>query len=448
MGRIQRFTIWKNNERVAYAHIYILKKPEVIMTSNEEGTAVTVSLINPIKGYKYFFTIDGTEPTPSSEEFKSVTVTTPTTFKIKAYYGNSMSVPLMTKVVRVEMPKYNMFENFTLKNLDPNNLRETYINNNATSIDYSYRFYKVTESQLSGLWIDKHNYYVRTNFRYKKLKDNVENLNAVRFFTSGGFFELAYIGNDYAPDTEYKKLSAIFEKRVDTTERRKDLEFYVNDTGDGNVDKYYPEAGEVMIIDLTELEQKFPAFKAMSNNEKKEIMDTLPYFTGEFRLGGFMYNDLLKFNSTEWMQCNGYLTEPTEVQRIPSHTYYSRGLMRFKAEVTEADIADNRAIHIGFWQGHYYIMDTNEVRKFVNQNGVLASVLQIEINNYLDYYTWGIGSYPADFKFFMQGKECLCIDLTQQGWYTLFRLHGMNNEDIKEYLDSIPWFEHLYLPTI
>ena len=215
----------------------------------------------------------------------------------------------------------------------------------------------------------------------------------------------------------------------------------------------YPQVSllckESMLIDLTELEQAFPYFASLSDYEKKEILDTLPYFYGDLTLGGTLEN-LVNLEDNIAGQWVAGIAERYNNRIVPLKEYvnqsdyvYARASYKYVKLDQNAENYDwiNYYYGGGSWSGERL---TNPLPDTEYTNSTVRNSLS---NN--TTYPLNTGNIYAGDQDNVSGKQCyskeiICINLTQSGWYTYFKLLGMSNDAIKTYLDGLPFFQDSY----
>ena len=206
---------------------------------------------------------------------------------------------------------------------------------------------------------------------------------------------------------------------------------------------------EIILIDLTELEQAFPYFASLSDNEKKEILDTLPYFYGDLTLGGTLEN-LVNLEDNIAGQWVAGIAERYDNRVVPLKEYvnqsdyvYARASYRYVKLDPNAENYD--------WVNYYYGGGSWSGERLPNplpDTEYTNSTVRNSLSNNTTYPLNTGNIYSGD-QDNVSGKQCyskeiICINLTQSGWYTYFKLLGMSNDAIKTYLDGLPFFQDSY----
>ena len=111
-----------------------------------------------------------------------------------------------------------------------------------------------------------HTFYYRATFKY--LSDVVSKLSFdyILFHGTGSGFTATI-----DPDVEYTY------SNIDQFTVGYELDYsniYVNTNGEGNETDVYVK--DLMVIDITEIEETYPTFGALSVNDKKKILDKIP----------------------------------------------------------------------------------------------------------------------------------------------------------------------------
>ena len=222
---------------------------------------------------------------------------------------------------------------------------------------------------------------------------------------------------------------------------------------------------EIILIDLTELEQAFPYFASLSDNEKKEILDTLPFFEDEFILGAPTEN----LNNNMYFE-NGYdgyyfeFLKDTAVKNIVDkelHVTYppdpdvcpavnlnlsnkvTNGNFLFactKIRVVSGDSSVNtKPIDGKGWQ--YYDVGNSAYYDITSdgKKGYGLGVIYDE-NNCHVISGWRNAEIaqanPIVTETTIAYWDMLAVDVTRTGWYTLFRLLGFSKSEIVTYLNE------------
>ena len=237
------------------------------------------------------------------------------------------------------------------------------------------------------------------------------------------------------------------------------------------------------------LDEAFPYFAGLSNSEKKEILDTLPFFEDEFVLGNTLVN---KCNPDKGISKSMYYNTNTDTVTYDSGTNTIRidytdeispetkGYIRIGQKADAKPEEDNNSLwynraELNFTEGPnttdttYYIrpfgtenysmiVGDNVFNKFPVKslsNGFIKKSFLTKTRNVngtpIVAYMGGTPNYCSSEEFegsIFQLKNVSCINLTKYGWHTLFKLVGASNQFIYEWSETLPYFKDTYTPRI
>ena len=211
---------------------------------------------------------------------------------------------------------------------------------------------------------------------------------------------------------------------------------------------------QTMIIDVNELEEAFPYFASLSDNEKKEILDTLPFFEDEFVLCGELRN-LTPNPPYEWTDINGNLItitnqgESTLVSSTGIWNSISPGDLfpsnqRIFYKVTLSPTGDYTSYIFSVErQDSVGVSPSNQVRVLTSDSRETYSVLAKTINDNSKIILMNYADSGKE-SFILIDNDVFAINLTESGWYTFFKLLGASDQDIYNWADSLPYFADTY----
>lgn len=296
---------------------------------------------------------------------------------------------------------------------------------------------KITKGQL---------YYAGTLIKY----NNQATDEAIQSQERGPVLSLT------SPSTEFRILSNIGEKKKE--EQFVSMVFRADVTADDvemrhNSFPNNPNAlttyRHVFFIDITSLERDFPYFASLSDSEKKTLLDeTLPYISaGEtFEFNGVLRNWIYPTsNKTDWS--DGISNK------------YDFAVFTYRY----GSIIENKSFLYGRFDFYYTTDNTTENYMWCTLYADGGAQAYASIDSPLPnkiytasatYHVTPIYDGLRTIIFagdsnLVQGKTCywrgvLVMDLYQDGAYLFFRLLGMSDDDIKSYLDTLPFFADTY----
>ena len=143
---------------------------------------------------------------------------------------------------------------------------------------------------LTDIWIEGHKYYGSCKFKFGAT--NVSNISLVNpiFRWFPGDYRNTIIDGPFTADTEYK-LSSIATLGAGGSNSQRvfyPIVVYTSDTTKLITTQYK----DVLLIDVTELEEAYPSFATLSDSEQKQILDNMPFFQDTLTLFGTLHNIL------------------------------------------------------------------------------------------------------------------------------------------------------------
>lgn len=206
---------------------------------------------------------------------------------------------------------------------------------------------------------------------------------------------------------------------------------------------------EVMLIDITELGRDYPYFASLSDEEKKELLDkALPFING---------NEALEFDGVLRNKINSSVNKVDWSDGI-SNRYgiivlgYQYGNLNLKSIVygrfdfyytTDSSTANYEwcTLHADGGTQAYCTITNPQPNVQYNATAIHHITQLVEDGD-------STGLFAGNSKR-SQGKTCywrriIVLDLYQDGAYLFFRLLGMSDDDIKSYLDTLPFFLDTY----
>ena len=249
-------------------------------------------------GVKYIYTLDGSEPTLSNGtviENDTIELASNCTIRAIAIIESrhvieisasisSMSIAdLKLPLVSFGLDKYDGFE---IKNLI-GSFTDSSNNKSISSLEWdeilnrgngAYNSYD-NPIDIGNIYVAGHKYYTTCKFRILDGSEYVIASETIsRYFPNA---TISRIEQTFTENTEYRisKIITLNERQEGKETSLYPVVIVLN--GQGTPSAQYKEA---MLIDVTELEEAYPYFAELSDNEQKEILDTLPFFQDRFEL--------------------------------------------------------------------------------------------------------------------------------------------------------------------
>lgn len=272
------------------------------------------------------------------------------------------------------------------------------------------------------LSVNKNNYSGETGLLYRNIIKGVDNTINSLIFT---------LNDDY--DLDYFVVS----------------NFSINREISANVigDRYR----HLMVIDITDLLSEFPSFAELDADEQKDVLNALPYFFGSFTVGKALSNIVLKDKQSNVIEnttnSNDAYYVNTELVSIDDYTINERVYARITAKHELENLIPYNFSYIVYFntpQENIIIVNGTEIKDYFYTVSNLHNINKEHINSLIRVTSYGLspdGSVPESFLNRLTWNEAIIVNLTAFGHYTLFRLMGMTDDDIKNYLDSIPFFQ-------
>ena len=208
------------------------------------------------------------------------------------------------------------------------------------------------------------------------------------------------------------------------------------------------EYRHIMCIDLTELYKIFPSFASLSLEDQTDILDGLPYFHGDLKLGGSLENLVSNADNIEgqWVagEAESYnnrnikLSQKLDLTKITIYSRYDAKYVKLDSEAKDYD-----------WMSYYWASGTYksgiimEPQPDIEYSNVSDFSYIRKLSNYLteanDGWLHG-GNNDNRIGKQMYSRNIICICLNNHGNFTLLRLLGLSGEEIKNYFDSLPFF--------
>lgn len=313
----------------------------------------------------------------------------------------------------------------------------------TTVTNQGYRAFTISREEV----YEHRDYYIRATVKYTDASFTVE---GCLFMVNGGTGD--NIQADAPSDNSEVTISGVVsDYHLNTLSGTYGLNFYwLPNPGSGAVTRTITTTyKEVMCIDVTELTEKFPYFASLSDKDKGLLLDeTLPFINGGETLE---FNGTLRnwvdpaYNKEDW-------SEGTSSYQLALFSYKYGGVI------------ENKSFLYGRFD-FYYVMNGSTVNydwarlhadsgsyDYVDIVDPLPGVSYSESGIYhfpeyrLDGTTFSIyagWNTSVDTKI-AYWRRVLVMDLYQDGTYLFFRLLGMSDDDIKAYLDTIPFFADTY----
>lgn len=208
-----------------------------------------------------------------------------------------------------------------------------------------------------------------------------------------------------------------------------------------------------MLIDLTELEEAFPYFASLSDVEKKEILDTLPFFEDEFIICNTLHNlvpvDKQAKEVTAIEGTKNYINCFVAPINAPSSDdmYYARADLKF-SRATESieypffnfDRPINKSTFSESTSASNLVNDYLERSRFWRFGKIGPNYGE---NVFGLFYNTPSYTLTADITFGFENG--LLIDITKDGWDIWLRLtRNISPQDISGFFNSLPFFEDTY----
>lgn len=304
---------------------------------------------------------------------------------------------------------------------------------------------------LTDIWIEGHKYYGSCKFKFGAT--NVSNISSVNpiFRWFPGDYRNTIIDGPFTADTEYR-LSSIATLGAGGSDSQRDFYPIVVYTSD--ITKLITtQYKDVLLIDVTELEEAFPSFASLSDDEKKEVLDTLPFFQDEFELCGQLKN-IVNQSEAYWAvdKFNCKYLEGTKYE-------YKRGdLINNPGAGYSRIVCHNRIEKNNSVYGRIKI-DKNETGAYFHFDGMLGTSFpvgetgEMSAFRYSDLTAYGLFLYfgttthnssaPNGIIGIVEDSY-MCVCLTESGWHTFFKLIGASDNDIKAWCDALPYFTDTY----
>ena len=205
---------------------------------------------------------------------------------------------------------------------------------------------------------------------------------------------------------------------------------------------YTLETRHVMCIDLTHLYEAFPSFAALSEADQKAILDTLPYFYGDMTLGGEL--DGYSLNNIHPLNWADYPNETPsygslagyQYDVVKGHKYFCSIITKYPDSLTDDEVAEAAIPTFSFVCEGNRVAWTDGKKERGDQHLSLIGTASVSGKSYNNMYAYASVA--------MTWKQTMAIDLTSTGHYTLFKLLGMSDDDIKAFLDTLPYFADTY----
>ena len=242
---------------------------------------------------------------------------------------------------------------------------------------------------------------------------------------------------------------------------------------------------EGLLIDIGELEQAFPYFASLSDNEKKEILDTIPYFEDEFELCQTLENrcnpdkgigstsyykktDSIDYDPDSFTITFNYNNDPSitvpqyvflgqdDLTHWPSDSavvFYDRCEIDFISSPVVSETTQlNRIFGNEGWT-HLSGNTPNEINVPIKQyeNGFhkksflcfTSSTNGTPVFSYLK-----ANQLPELDGSSLRLKNIVLINLTYLGWYLYFKLIGASDNEIYQWCENLPVFKDTYQPSM
>lgn len=299
---------------------------------------------------------------------------------------------------------------------------------------------------------------------------------ASKFFSIEDGYQTAY----FAPE--------IFEKTYEDFESWKSSYYYFpvritklqeGDTISAQVSEYS------IVIPSVNLEEAFPYFASLSDDEKKEILDTLPFFEDEFELCQTLENrcnpdkgigttayydkpDSIDYDPDTFTITFNYNNDPSitvpqyvflgqdDLTHWPSDSavvFYDRCEIDFTSSPAVSETTQlNRIFGNEVWT-HLSGNTPNEINVPIKQYengfhkksflGFTSSTNGTPVFSYLK-----ANQLPELDGSSLRLKNIVLINLTYLGWYLYFKLIGASDNEIYQWCENLPVFKDTYTPRI
>ena len=205
---------------------------------------------------------------------------------------------------------------------------------------------------------------------------------------------------------------------------------------------------KVMLVDITELCETFPSFlEDFTIDQQTALLDRISYFEENLTLGGPLVNLVENSDNIkdQWVagKAGEYLTRTINLSStvyIPTAAFYSRFDLKFsKIETSSEDYS---------WMTWYWGTGTFESKmidnpapdtEYLNQSRFECTEKQNEVIAVQEGHVYG-GPPEKSSGNQLYSRNLLGINMADSGNYTLLRLFGFSENEIKIALDRIPFF--------
>ena len=464
MARIPNYMLWYRGERVSDVHVFTLATPVLAGTFNDDETVVTVTITNRLNDCIYLYTTDGGEPVHVWDG--DMTFTDEFTLRVVATRRGERSPLGMLTYEKVNKPvatfthtseggqvtlsgegdsiEYKWIPKLTLHNrVTEDTSDETTVTNNG----YPAFTFTYDDTTVVG-----RRYYLRGQVKYTESNRNFNQLWLwLKTGNSDAPARIQIFSNRLADIDEYNLISGVVYTEIGNIDLFDSGSLYWGPTPTETDSTMTSTYRHVMCIDLTDLYAAFPSFAELSDAEQTAILDALPYFTGDLTLGGALTNLVSNANNIEgeWVagtpeRYNNRRIDLSHVIEIWSASVYSRCDMKYVKLDSEAEDYDWMAYYwgSGTYESHF-LKDVRPDVEYLNVSGIKYHKTPSALERV--YYGYMYAGYAHNvFGKQMFSRNVICIDLGTHGHYFLYRLLGMDDDAIKAYLDTLPFFTGTY----
>lgn len=450
MARIPRLMIYYKGERLVTMHVFSLPAPELAVAFSDDYTSCTVDVANRDAMTVYHYTLDGSEPDKTSPVLSGALVFDDEfTINVKAYRAGEESTIYTLEVVRTATPVT------TLTSTEDGGEVEIACDTDGARIEYGIKPPTVTLHNMmtkdtstaknysnGGVYdtVDLsygHNYYIRGTFAGAT---EGQSALGVIWKASPSIYNDPNVVNLQSGGLEYnvkQTWATIFTPKAEGPHNIF-IQTYSATTY---------SAEKCLLIDLTDLYARFPSFAQLSTTEQKEILDTLPYFFGDFELGGELMNVVPDESTSKSVTFEaGYSSYANCMASCPeAHgdgIFYSRLHVMASRDVMEGEydyLIFDRPLGI-MLAGKTYI---NPIAQYLGEGKEVSQVGKVGYPNSIGIF-FSTPQYTLQDELTIGFKKAMLFNLTATGHYTLFRLMGLDDNAIKTMLDAMPFFEDSY----
>ena len=313
---------------------------------------------------------------------------------------------------------------------------------NMCTVDTSEMQTSTTSNYYAKDWSKEpttlgHRYYIRCRVKYSDLSG--EGITFFWLFINNGLGNSAYYQNP-ASGTE----CLVSGVQTDNYPPVSSMSLY---SAPNATRTYTLETRHVMCIDLTHLYEAFPSFAAMSEADQKEILDTLPYFFGDFELGGELVNVVPDESTSKSVTFEaGFSSYANCFASCPEahgdDIFYSRLHVMVSRDVMEGEydfLIFDRPLNL-MLAGKANI---SPIAQYLGEGKEVSQVGKVGYPNLIGIF-FSTPLHTLQDELTIGFEKAMLFNLTATGYYTLWRLMGLDDNAIKTMLDTLPFFEDTY----